>query len=134
MRKGRPRRRRDVRVGGRFGKWTVLGKPEWDQNGVAYAECRCECGTVRKAAVRSLGKNQSRSCGCYRRTVLRQLNRTHGESKTPLYRVWASMLDRCRNPNATSFHNYGGRRIRVCPGVGLSVFGVGPWQPAIVEA
>lgn len=40
--------------------------------------------------------------------------RTHGGSHNQIYRVWASMLQRCTNPNARGFYNYGGRGIRVC--------------------
>lgn len=32
----------------------------------------------------------------------------------PYYHVWASMLDRCRNPNNIQYADYGGRGIRVC--------------------
>jgi hypothetical protein len=38
----------------------------------------------------------------------------HGESKTPLYKAWTVMLDRCRNPNCGSWAKYGGRGIKVC--------------------
>ena len=38
----------------------------------------------------------------------------HGESKTPLYRVWNQMVCRCTNPTHQSFADYGGRGIRVC--------------------
>ena len=31
------------------------------------------------------------------------------------YRSWAGMLNRCRNPNAKGYENYGGRGITVCP-------------------
>ena len=43
------------------------------------------------------------SCGC--------LTRTHGFSKHPLYQLWASVVQRCTNPNHASFRNYGGRVI-----------------------
>lgn len=39
---------------------------------------------------------------------------THGESKSALYRVWGTMLSRCRNPKAAGYKNYGARGIRVC--------------------
>ena len=32
----------------------------------------------------------------------------------PLYSVWASMKDRCNNPNHPSYPRYGGRGIMVC--------------------
>lgn len=34
--------------------------------------------------------------------------------KHPLYNVWAGMRDRCRNPNAKQYADYGGRGITVC--------------------
>src|SRR5579859_3588880 len=34
--------------------------------------------------------------------------------KNPLYFVWASMRQRCLNPKAVQFKNYGGRGITVC--------------------
>lgn len=40
--------------------------------------------------------------------------KAHGETKTPLYVVWKSMLTRTRQPNHTAFARYGGRGIRVC--------------------
>ena len=39
----------------------------------------------------------------------------HGRSKTPEYRVWLGMLDRCYNPNNKSYQHYGGRGIKVAP-------------------
>ena len=39
----------------------------------------------------------------------------HGQSRTPLYKIWVNMKDRCGNPNNPYFHNYGGRGIKVCP-------------------
>jgi hypothetical protein len=35
-------------------------------------------------------------------------------AQSKLYRVWAWMLSRCRNPNVIGWKNYGGRGIRVC--------------------
>ncbi len=38
----------------------------------------------------------------------------HGMHKTPEYRAWGSMIDRCHNENSTSYDRYGARGIYVC--------------------
>tara|TARA_R110000868_G_C10670154_1_gene746562 strand:- start:79 stop:660 length:582 start_codon:yes stop_codon:yes gene_type:complete len=38
----------------------------------------------------------------------------HGESYTPVYRVWLQMRARCNNPGAEHYNRYGGRGIKVC--------------------
>lgn len=40
--------------------------------------------------------------------------RTHGMSRTPLYCIWTTMVQRCHNPNAQKWKYYGGRGITVC--------------------
>lgn len=43
----------------------------------------------------------------------------HGHARRPrssrTYNTWASMLQRCTNPTATGYPDYGGRGISVCP-------------------
>jgi hypothetical protein len=39
----------------------------------------------------------------------------YGLHKTPEYKVWQNVVDRCRNPNNPYFHNYGGRGIKLHP-------------------
>lgn len=36
------------------------------------------------------------------------------KSKNPIYNVWSLMRQRCTNPNAANYINYGGRGITVC--------------------
>lgn len=38
----------------------------------------------------------------------------HGMSDTRIYRIWAGMLSRCRNPNDTCYGRYGGSGVLVC--------------------
>ena len=47
-------------------------------------------------------------CPWPRRTV-------EGHSKDPAYGCWENMIQRCTNPNATKYENYGGRGISVHP-------------------
>lgn len=39
---------------------------------------------------------------------------SHGMSRSPEYSAWRALRERCRNPNAQAWANYGGRGIRVC--------------------
>ncbi|WML26308.1 hypothetical protein [Neobacillus sp. OS1-33] len=38
----------------------------------------------------------------------------HGLSNTRLHSIWRKMKDRCNNPRASNYMNYGGRGIMVC--------------------
>lgn len=38
----------------------------------------------------------------------------HGMSKTRIHSIWRKMRDRCNNPHASNYLNYGGRGISVC--------------------
>lgn len=35
-------------------------------------------------------------------------------SRTPEYRAWVGLKDRCYNENCNNYHRYGGRGITVC--------------------
>ena len=41
-------------------------------------------------------------------------NRTHGDTKTRLFRIWTAMKARCAIKTSGSYLNYGGRGISVC--------------------
>lgn len=101
-----------------------------DKVGRRLSRYRCLCGNeILRARSVVEGKNTMKSCGCLKldRAMLlaiaqrdkqhaagRIKNRTHGESKTLLYGVWNSMIQRCTNPNTRSYAIYGGRGIAVC--------------------
>jgi hypothetical protein len=38
---------------------------------------------------------------------------THGASGTKVYKVWASIIQRCNNPNHKFYKDYGGRGIKI---------------------
>lgn len=40
---------------------------------------------------------------------------SHGMSRTPEYRAWLNLIQRCENPREKDFHHYGGRGISVWP-------------------
>lgn len=75
--------------------------------------CRCECGREKVIEGSKLKRGITRSCGCLRAEAYRGVIK-HGGSNTPEYTSWMAMRDRCKNPNASGYADYGGRGILVC--------------------
>jgi hypothetical protein len=97
-----------------YGKWTTMAiaPPSIYKHGpVARWKCRCVCGIERDIQVTRLVNGHSTSClacsGSGR-------PKDHGLSHTREYHIWFRMIDRCHNPDADSYQNYGGRGIKVC--------------------
>lgn len=85
--------------------------------------CVCACGgaTPVLAKPHQLRRREKTSCGCWKREVLGQATRTHGQANSRItgyasraYGVWQAMKDRCTNTNRADYHRYGGRGITVC--------------------
>lgn len=72
--------------------------------------CDCECGNTIKTTSGNLRSGHTKSCGCLKR----EKATSHGHSQAPEYWAWASMIQRCINPNNDAYRDYGGRGISVC--------------------
>lgn len=77
-------------------------------------KCKCDCGVETNVRGANLRKGITRSCGCYLRDWCAETKRKHGQSKTPVYRIWSLMVNRCHQPNSKQYSDYGGRGIFVC--------------------
>ena len=101
-------------IGQTFGFLTVVEKsPRNDGDNITWV-CKCHCGVIVTVSTSLLKTGHSRSCGCLQRSIIGNLNKTHGMSKTPTYISWKSMLTRCYNENILEYKDYGGRGIKVC--------------------
>src|ERR1700676_270330 len=72
--------------------------------------CVCTCGKEVLTSTFQLRSGRTKSCGCYSRDITTK----HGMEGTPTYNSWAQMIQRCTNPNAQEYENYGARGIAVC--------------------
>lgn len=84
---------------------------KWNQ--VQYF-CKCDCGKKWNVLGKCLTRGSTKSCGCHKRKETIKRETTHGMTNTPIYEIWAAMLQRCKNPNNTAYKNYGKRGITVC--------------------
>lgn len=101
-------------TGARCGQVTVLRRVANDKYGGARWECKCDCGKTFVTLGHHLRSGKTRSCGHIQRESASSLNKTHGMSKTALYRLWAGIKERCYNQNADSYANYGAKGITLC--------------------
>lgn len=84
--------------------------------------CRCDCGNMKIIREQSLkGKNQTKSCGCYRLRRIHEAKTIHGQSggkivgvRTQLYRCWSNIKSRCYNKKVRSYADYGAKGIVMC--------------------
>lgn len=102
-------KRKDL-LGKKFGRLAVICFAKNSPLGQAMWACLCDCGNKRIVASSNLQNGHTKSCGCYRN----ERNTKHGQHGSIEYKTWQGMIDRCTNPNATSYSNYGGRGITVC--------------------
>lgn len=79
--------------------------------------CKCDCGRESVVLRNSLVSGKTKSCGCLRLECSVQMgaaNLRHGMSKSPEYKVWSCMRDRCSKPDHPNAKNYFARGLRVC--------------------
>lgn len=95
------------------GKKYVLASGKLGSNQMLWL-CICDCGTEKVLARASLVSGIVKSCGCWRKARCSKLGFRHGESASRFHSIWSGMFDRCTNPKNKSYHNYGGRGIKVC--------------------
>jgi hypothetical protein len=95
-------------TGERFGRLTVVARSHL-ANGAWKWTCLCDCGrsvAVNGSVLKAGNTSACASCA----TAASQT--THGQTGTPLYIRWRSMID--RTTRLTEWRNYGSRGITVC--------------------
>lgn len=94
-----------------FGLWTVIEKSHVNKSGYWMWKCRCQCGVEQDVNGGDLRRKRSKSCKNCCKTGQPPI---HGMTLTPTFKSWASMHQRCNNPNDPSYERYGGAGIQIC--------------------
>lgn len=75
--------------------------------------CQCDCGKNTIVSGSHLRSGHTISCGCYNDEITTK----HGECRrgrvSPEYSTYEGMIQRCTNPNAKGYENYGGRGVSI---------------------
>lgn len=79
-----------------------------------WVTATCKCGTIFDVRLNSIEQGVTKSCGCFRKNMIAERNKTHGMNRTPTHITWNAMKDRCRNKNYNNYKYYGGRGISYC--------------------
>jgi hypothetical protein len=99
-----------VEIGQRFGRLVVKKRhgSERTPNGCSFStwEVRCDCGKQFVVRGASLASGNTISCGC--------VKVEHDRHPFDVYKIWVQIKQRCTNPRAKDFKNYGGRGIMMC--------------------
>lgn len=116
-------------VGKKFGRLFVVSRLQPNTSRHDKWNCVCDCGRERTPFGASLRSGETRSCGCVAaeksksRWLLPNVeararqslkSKTHGLSKSGMYKSWADMKQRCQKIDHKWYPSYGGRGITVC--------------------
>lgn len=99
-------------TGSRFGSWVAVAIDRTNGHRTWW-RVRCDCGAAAVVRADSLTTGGSKRCVTCQSEVSRQTHTRHGETRDPTWRSWASMRERCENPNFSAFKDYGGRGVKV---------------------
>jgi hypothetical protein len=90
----------------------------WEKRGsVVFWCCLCRCGNYTWRRTGDLRHGRNQSCGCLQKEMIASLRRTHNQAangKSPEYKAWVGLRNRCQNPRNKAYWLYGGRGIGVC--------------------
>ena len=104
----------NILIGEKFGRLTIVEFIE-RKNLHTWYKCVCTCGGSTTTTLNNLRRGSTQSCGCLQRERASKSNTRHGyANRTPEYRTWKTMKDRCYNNKNKRFYDWGGRGIKVC--------------------
>lgn len=108
-------------VGNHYGRLCVVSR-NGSIDGKAAWLCLCACGKEITVTGDSLRQGKQKSCGCFRSDNTAERFFKHGQSngggikrESSTYKSWQEMWARCTRQSHSSYPNYGGKGIKVCP-------------------
>lgn len=95
-----------------FGEATYIEEAGYVGRNRRMVKCRCSCGVDFVTRLEGLRRGDVTTCpDC---SAKRVWGNTKKHGSPPAYQSWASMIQRCTNPNFPQYKHWGGRGIKVC--------------------
>lgn len=107
------------RIGETYNGWFVIDYAGKDRGNKTMWLCRClGCGVEKKIDGYNLQSGRSKKCRpCSALEVAAKTHKTHGLTRTKVYRAWQSMKTRCYNEKQEqTFKYHGAMGVKVHPG------------------
>lgn len=98
----------------RFGHLIVIRENGRSSQSNVKWLCKCDCGNEVSVNSSYLITKHTSSCGCFKKECSTNRFTTHGQTGTHLYKIWASMIQRCHDRKSKSFKSYGEKGVSVC--------------------
>jgi hypothetical protein len=127
------RKQTEIPLGTRYGRLVTTApafmKKRSDGRNRAAIEVLCDCGNTKIVWLFNLTSGNSTSCGCYHKEIVKKgmisliesgqhiigtKAKTHGKSKTKLYKNWKTIIRRCESEVAHNYKWYGGKGVKMC--------------------
>ena len=102
-------------TGQKFNRLTVLAYAGVKGRRRSMWLCRCDCGKALEVDGPHLKSGHTKSCGCYNKERIGDLNKRTGRTKTKLYYTYRNILNRCYRSENSSHKYYKDRNIQMCP-------------------
>lgn len=96
----------------KFNRLTIVERLPDRNHKTKVVKCLCDCGNYTIVQYSNLINGHTKSCGCLNAETL--ANFKHGMCKSPEYKSYRKMIERCYYKKQSSYSYYGGRGIKVC--------------------
>lgn len=101
-------------TGKTVGRLTVIKFAGFNNTPHSFWLCKCDCGNEKIIRGYSLKSGNTKSCGCLNIENSKKSNTKHNKYGSREYITWKGMIQRCNNPKATRYKNWGGKGITIC--------------------
>lgn len=97
----------------KYHKLTLLRHLE-RRNGIPFALFKCDCGKEKEINFYNVKHGKTKSCGCYRDSMIRAAVSNHTKEQNRAHKIWLGIKGRCEVKSNSSYKKYGAKGLTMC--------------------